>query len=77
MISPSQSLQTITADFPSDVFVHRARRVDNDQEDAPEKSIKDDLVSWRRRWAVVTPTTLRTSLAYSKVAQMFAFKPIK
>ena len=65
-------MQTITADFPAHVIVSGARRMDTHQEDALEQVWRDvhqdednQLVSWS--WAVVRPTTLRTSLVYSKV----------
>ena len=54
------------------MFVRGARKVDTEA-DADEEFWRDvqqnqtsGLVSWR--WDVVRPTTLRTSLAYSKVS---------
>ena len=62
------------ADFPADVFVRGAWRVD-DQEDGDDEYEygsygveynQTRLVQWR--WVIVRPTTLRTSLGYSKVS---------
>ena len=65
------------ADFPADVFVRGAWRVDaatDDHEDgddeygsdAVEHNQTNRLVPWK--WVVAIPTTLRTSLGYSKVS---------
>ena len=59
------------ADFPADVFVRGAWRVDaaiDDNEDgsAVDHNQTDRLVPWK--WVVAIPTTLRTSLGYSKVS---------
>ena len=63
-------MQTITADFPEEVFVRGAKRVDSGTDDDLRIAMKDNdtsrQVPWS--WVIVQPTVLRTSLAYSKVS---------
>ena len=66
--------QTVTADYPEGVFVRGAKRLNapkKDPDDFVEETEVDQnqtlrTVTWV--WVIVRPTTLRTSMVYSKVS---------
>ena len=66
--------QTVTADFPEGVFVRGARRIDGQKKELDDSVEETEVhqnqslraVTWV--WVIVRPTTLRTSMVYSKVS---------